>query len=217
LSPRHKRPPFLKRNIIENYKRIIYIGKGQNPATPKNPAGPKFYFLYFMKLLGNIYFYNVQKTFSFSLNGTSKTLEMGQYQKTDLLNYFLGLNCFDYINNKLRFNKIVTIRFVNLFEKNLFFTLAGFNNLLKDQDLIFNLENETATFDVFVENNTVVNFKVFDAQNKIIFQEDIEVGSFKQSLIFNYPAVIYRPEYPTKFFNIFTNEEIYSVQTYLIV
>jgi hypothetical protein len=104
-----------------------------------------------------------------------------------------------------------------LFEKNLFFTLAGFNNLLKDQDLIFNLENETATFDVFVENNTVVNFKVFDAQNKIIFQEDIEVGSFKQSLIINYPAVIYRPEYRTKFFNIFTNEEIYSVQTYLIV
>ena len=57
--------------------------------------------LLFMKLCGNIYFYNVNKTFSYSLNNESKILYMGQYQKTNLLNYFLSLGCFDYINNKL--------------------------------------------------------------------------------------------------------------------
>jgi hypothetical protein len=140
---------------------------------------------------------------------------MGQYQKTNLLNYFLSLGCFDYINNKLKVNKITTVRFFNMFDKNLFFLLSGFSNLLDDNDLIINLENETATFDIFVENNILVNLKIYDGA-KLILSEIIEAGAFKNNLIYNFPAINYLPSYRTKFFNTFTNEEIYSLQTYLL-
>lgn len=169
-----------------------------------------------MKLLGNIYFFNVYKTFNFNINGDIKTLYMGQYQKTDLLNFFLNLNCFDYINNKLKVNKIITIRFSNLFDKNLFFLLAGFNKFINENDTIFNLENDTAMFDVFVENNLIVNFKILDIQNKILFEDQIETGAFKSSLILNYPSFIFQKDYRIKFYNIYTNEEMYSLQSYLI-
>jgi hypothetical protein len=168
-----------------------------------------------MKLCGNIYFYNVYKTFSFFLNNQQKTLNIGQYQKTDLLNYFLSLGCFDYTNNKLKVNKITTIRFYNLADKNLFFCLGGFFNLLNDNDSIFNLENEAATFDIFVENNILVNLKIFQGTN-IILNDTIEVGPFKESLIIDYPQIVYNKNMVVKFFNIFTNEEIKSLNPFFI-
>lgn len=168
-----------------------------------------------VKLCGNIYFYNVNKTFSYSLNNESKILYMGQYSKTELLNYFLNLGCFNYINNKLKINKIITVRFFNLAEKNTFFLLAGFQNLIADQDLIINLENETAIFDIFAENNILVNFKIFN-NNNIILTDTIEAGSFKNSLIIDRPTIIYNSNYRVKFFNTFTGEELYSLQTYFL-
>ena len=165
-----------------------------------------------MKICGNISFYNVNKTMRFFVNNNLKEIFEGNYSKSSLITFFTNLGCFDYINNRLVINKITNIRFYNSIDKNLFFLLAGFNNIINDNDLIFNFENEIAQFDILVDNNILILVKIFNGNN-LVFSDIIEFGTFKHSLIYEIPLqnnilnVI-------KFYNIYTNEEIKSNNAY---
>jgi len=166
-----------------------------------------------MKILGIVKVNNVHRNISFFVNNSVYTLLAKNYSSTELVAFFTGLSGLSLVENKLFATQIVNFRFYNRNDRDYVLSLSGFTNYITDSNRDINVSIKgMAQYEINVNFNTIVEYKVFDADDKLVASDFILASPFANEFIKNVENGSY-----LKFYSIYIKDEELTVCNNIII
>jgi len=161
-----------------------------------------------MKLLGIPKINNVHRDITFFVNGSVFIVPAKNYSLTELIAFLTALPDVSIINNKLFCANLVNFRFYNKNDRDYILALTGYTNYLSEINRDVNISIKgSAQYEINANFNIIVEYKIFNDRNQIVYEEFIVCDPFSSEFIRE--VTIDDGDFTVKFYNIYIqNEEL---------